>query len=89
MAESSSARGQNWKDNFADGVSGDVQELCEALWETTLPGAEITSDDFPKAFRLLFSRKLGGYEAIIERLTPGQLTVLRAMAIHGGTQIYP
>lgn len=88
MAESSSARGQNWKDNFAAGVSGDVQELCEALWETTLPGAEITSDDFPKAFRLLFSRELGGYEAIIERLTPGQLTVLRAMAVHGGTQIY-
>ena len=74
--------------DFADGVSGDVQELCEALWETTQPGAEITSDGFQKAFRLLFSRELGGYEAIIERLTPGQLAVLRTLAVRGGAQIY-
>lgn len=73
---------------FADGVSGDVQELCEALWETTDPDSEITSDDFQRAFQLLFSRELGGYEAIIERLTPGQLAVLRAIASHGGAQIY-
>ncbi len=73
---------------FADGVSGDVQELCEALWETTDPETEITSDDFQRAFQLLFSRELGGYEAIIERLTPGQLAVLRAIASNGGAQIY-
>ena len=73
---------------FADGVAGDVQEFCEALWETTEPGAEITSDDFDKAFRLLFSRELGGYEAILERLTPGQNSVLRTMAVHGGAQPY-
>lgn len=73
---------------FADGVAGDVQELCEALWETTAPGSEITSDDFDKAFRLLFSRELGGYEAVVERLTPGQHSVLRAMAVRGGSQVY-
>lgn len=73
---------------FADGVSGDVQELCEALWETTESGAEISTDDFSAALDLIFSRELGGYEAIVERLTPGQLTVLRALAAHGDSQIY-
>lgn len=73
---------------FADGVSGDVQELCEALWETTEPGAEISTGDFPSAFDLIFSRELGGYEAIVERLTPAQLTVLRALAERDDSQVY-
>ena len=74
--------------DFADGVSGDVQELCEALWETTETGAEISSDGFEAAFELIFSREIGGYEAMIEKLTPTQGVVLRAMAQTPGAQIY-
>ena len=74
--------------DFADGVSGDVQELCEALWETTETGDEITADGFAAAFELIFSRELGGYETIIERLTPGQTAVLRGMAENPGALIY-
>ena len=73
---------------FADGVSGDVQELCEALWETTEPGGEISTDGFEAAFELIFSREVGGYEAMIERLTPAQGIVLRALASNPGVQIY-
>ena len=65
---------------FADGVSGDVQQLCEALWETTEPAADISSDSFDAALDLIFSRELRGYETIMERLTPSQATVLRALA---------
>ena len=74
--------------DFADGVSGDVQELCEALWETTETGDEITADGFAAAFELIFSRELGGYETIIERLTPGQTAVLRGMAENPSALIY-
>jgi hypothetical protein len=73
---------------FADGVSGDVQELCEALWETTEEGGEITADRFPAAFDLVFSRELGGYETILERLTPGQAAVLRALAETPDASVY-
>ena len=66
--------------DFADGVSGDVQELCEALWETSADGAEISLDGMPAALDLIFSRELGGYGAIYERLTAGQSAVLRALA---------
>ena len=65
---------------FADGVSGDVQELCEALWETTEDNDEITTEHFAVALDLIFSRELGGYETIVERLTPAQSAVLKAMA---------
>jgi len=65
---------------FADGVSGDVQQLCEALWETTEPAATVSSDGFDAALELIFSRELRGYETIMERLTPSQATVLRALA---------
>lgn len=73
---------------FADGVSGDVQELCESLWETTAPKSEITTDSFAAAFDLIFSRELGGYEAMIEKLTPAQSVVLRAMAADTSAQVY-
>jgi hypothetical protein len=73
---------------FADGVSGDVQELCETLWETTEAGDEITENRFPAAFDLVFSRELGGYEAIVDRLTPGQMTVLRALAESPEASVY-
>ena len=66
--------------DFADGVSGDVQELCEAMWETSTDGAEISLDGMSAALDLIFSRELGGYGAIYERLTAGQSAVLRALA---------
>ena len=31
--------------NIADRVSGDVQELCDAIWATTEPGAAISNSD--------------------------------------------
>ena len=65
---------------FADGVSGDVQELCEALWETSEDGDEIVLDGIRPALDLIFSRERGGYEVLCERLTAGQSTVLRALA---------
>ncbi len=68
---------------FADSVPGDAQELCEALWSTTAPGAQITEADFPAALGLVFSREIRGYEAVLEKLTPAQSTVLRSLAANG------
>ncbi|MBQ7649751.1 MAG: hypothetical protein IJS15_02270 [Victivallales bacterium] len=73
---------------FSDGVSGDVQELCETLWETTDENDNITADNFPKALELIFSRELGGYETVVERLTPAQSSVLKALAIQRNVQPY-
>ena len=68
---------------FADGVPGDVQEFCEALWTTTEAAEEITPTCFRAALELIFSREIRGYEATMEHLTPAQASVLRALAENG------
>ena len=68
---------------FADGVSGDVQELCEALYESTPDGGEVDAGNFAAAFDIVFSRELRVYEDIVERLTPQQFKVLKALAQNG------
>jgi len=74
--------------DFADGVSGDVQQLCEALWETTEPAASISFQNFQAALDLIFSRELRGYETIMERLTAAQTAVLRALADNPHAKVF-
>lgn len=74
--------------SFADSVSGDVQELCEALWETTEDGSEINEGDIPRALELIFSREGQGYESQIKRITPLQFKVLRGLAELSPKRIY-
>ena len=65
---------------FADGVSGDVQELCDALWSVTSEGGTASAADLPKALAVVFAREKNGFENAIADLTPNQLTVLRTLA---------
>ena len=65
---------------YADSVSGDVQELCEAIWDTTESGAVVTVDDIPKALALVFSREGEAFGQTVRELTPLQRAVLSALA---------
>ena len=65
---------------FANGVSGDVQELCDALWSVTDEGGVATKDDLPKALAVVFAREKNSFESAIADLTPNQLSVLRGLA---------
>ena len=73
---------------FADGVSGDVQELCDALWSVTNEGATAAAADMPKALAVVFSREKNGFENAIADLTPNQLTVLRTLAQMGPVRVF-
>lgn len=64
----------------ADSVSGDVQQLCEAIWDTTEPGAAITNASVPEALELIFSREGEAFGQTVRGLTPLQASVLRALA---------
>ena len=66
--------------SHADSVTGDVQELCEAIWETTEEGEQIGVDDIPRALELIFSREGEAYGAAIRSLTAKQTSLLRALA---------
>jgi len=71
---------------LADRVSGDVQELCDALWASTDNGATLAESDLPKALELVFARESKAYTPIVSRLTTIQMRVLRGIAQFGGEQ---
>lgn len=65
---------------YADSVSGDVQQLCEAIWDMTEDGATVTPEDIPRALSLVFSREGEAFGQTIRDLTPLQTSILRALA---------
>lgn len=68
----------------AESVSGDVQELCGALWDTSSSGERISREHFPQALELIFSRESKGYEAVLVQITGQQLKCLTGLARLGG-----
>lgn len=72
----------------ASGVTGDVQELCAALWDSTESGRDITVADIPAALDVVFMRERKGFEKAISALTPLQLSVLRGLAAYPKARVY-
>lgn len=73
---------------YADSVTGDVQELCEAIWDTTAPKAAVTVDDIPRALDCVFSREGEAFGESVRQLTPLQVSVLRTLANLGTVGIF-
>lgn len=65
---------------YADSVAGDVQELCEAIWDTTAAKASVSVADIPCALDCVFSREGEAFGESVRQLTPLQVSVLRALA---------
>lgn len=70
-----------------DGVPGDVQELCDALWSVTRTGNRVDSTSLPAAYRYIFAHEGSSYETYLKLLTAQQRKVLRALAAVGGRHI--
>lgn len=69
-------------------VSGDVQQLCEAIWSTTSYGDELTNESLIDALELIFSHERMSYERIYSELTEFQSRVLLTIAKDSGKEIY-
>ena len=69
---------------LADRISGDVQELCDALWATTAEGDAITEENLEPALQLIFARESKSYTPIMNQLPKIQMRVLKAVALFGG-----
>ncbi len=70
--------------DLAGGITGDVQQLCEALWSKTEPGDEIAQEHINSAIELLISRENLSFQIILARLTSFQVKILTALAEIGG-----
>jgi len=69
---------------IAENVPGDVQELCEALWEVTPHNDTIHETNIGPALELIYARESKGYETTLAQLTGQQLKCLVGLARMGG-----
>lgn len=65
------------------GITGDVQQICEALWEMSNERDLIDEKTLGKALLLIFSREQKSYERELARLTNLQVRCLAVMARNG------
>ena len=72
---------------LSDGVTGDIQQFCQALWSVTNPGDKINEEVIPAALELIFSREKKSYEVILAGLTANSLNVLRSLSALGGEHV--
>jgi len=74
--------------NLSGGITGDIQQLCEALWNVTDRKSSLKSLDLVNAVNLILGREKNSYEQAISNITSFQFNVLLALAKHGGKEIY-
>ena len=64
----------------ARNTPGDVQELCETVWQSTSSDVPVSSRDIDEALALIFSRESKEYDFALKQLTRIQLHVLIGLA---------
>ena len=67
---------------------GYVQEVCDALWQTSARGNVISSKDIAKALEVIFAREGEHFSFAIRQLTAIQTQVLTAISVRGGREVY-
>ena len=73
---------------IANNITGDIQQLCAALWEVTKEKDTVSANKLKAALELIFSREQKSYEAFFSLLTDLQLKCLIALAREGGERVY-
>ena len=67
---------------------GDVQEFCNALWDTVDDETTISLDHIHSALSEIFSRERPYYESIMNIVSDNQLKCLRGLAAFNGKRVY-
>ena len=73
---------------IASEIPGDIQQLCEALWEVSSEKEIISPNKLKNAIELIFAREQKSYENYISLLTNIQLRCLIAIAKEGGKRVF-
>lgn len=70
-----------------DNIPGDVQELCEGLYDVTEGRREIVQDDIAEALKVVYAREGDKFESFTAKLSPIQFKMLVALALRGGVNV--
>ena len=67
-------------------ITGDIQQLCSALWDSTAHGDFIGDEKIPIALERIFTHEVKGYETTLKIVTGQQLKFLTGLARLGGAE---
>ncbi len=67
---------------------GDVQEVCNCLWDATQAQQTLSSADVERALGLIFAREIKYFEQVLEDMTSLQKRCLHGLAKCNGQNIY-
>jgi hypothetical protein len=70
--------------SLSGGITGDVQQFCEAIWYVSEPGEEISQQHIASAINILISREKLSFQSALAKVTASQMRVLNALAVLGG-----
>lgn len=74
--------------DFTNRTTGDVQQLCAAVWSTTEDGQRLQEPDLAIALQDIFDSEGGQFEFQTAKLSRYQLKALVALAKFGGEKVY-
>ena len=77
-----------WDAVFGLEITGDVQQLCSALWQSSKQGSELNETTLNLAYQRIFGQEIEGFRNLLGNLPALQLRVLKDIARHGVDNIY-
>lgn len=74
--------------DLSNRTTGDVQQLCAALWSVTDRGRRLDESDLRKALEEIYAQESGQYEIQTAHLTRHQFKTLVGLAKFGGRKVF-
>lgn len=72
----------------ANRISGDVQQLCDAIWSSSEENAELGESDIARGIDQVLKQDGDSFALQTARLTRYQMKALRGIAMFGGRHVY-
>jgi hypothetical protein len=69
-------------------ITGDIQQACWALWQSSEPGDHLGADSLQDAVNVIFEIESSKYGDTISTIAPSQLKCLLALTSVGGNAVY-
>ena len=72
----------------ANRISGDVQQLCDAIWLESADGAELSAEDLKNGLTRVLKQESSVFEIQTRNLTRYQMKALTGVATLGGSHVF-
>jgi len=77
-----------WDSIFELEITGDIQQLCSSLWQSSEAGTVVNLETLTAAYDRIFAQEIEGFRSSLGNLSALQLRVLKAIAKSGIANLY-